>query len=125
MVWACFSWTGVGPIHWIKETMDQSVYVNLLTNIMVPYAEENMPLIWKFQQDNDPKHTSKGAREWFQRNNVDLLTWPSQSPDLNPIEHLWKYVKDALGNTRLKKKEDLWSDVKKYGNQYHHQFVKS
>ena len=48
------------------------------------------------QHDNDPKHTAKLIKEWFENNGISTLNWPSHSPDLNPFENLWNTLKDKV-----------------------------
>ena len=111
MIWGCFSYYGVGPIYRIPGIMDQFEYIRILEEVMLPYAEEEMPLRWTFQQDNDPKHTSKRAKAWFQMNRIQLMEWPAQSPDLNPIENLWADLKSAVHEAKPRNKEELWNTV--------------
>ena len=72
MVWGCFSSSGIGLIYLITDTMTANIYNTILKEIILPYAEDNMPL-WIFQQDNNPKHTASITKRWFQSNGMRQL----------------------------------------------------
>lgn len=61
-----------------------------------PFLCQTTPLV--FQQDNAPAHRAQVTQAFLRRNNIPTIQWPAMSADLNPIEHLWSYLKNRINN---------------------------
>jgi transposase len=108
MIWGCFAASGTGKYEFIDTTMDQYVYQGIISrNVKESARNLSLGRQFVFQQDQDPKHTAKSTLEFFKDNNLKLLKWPPQSPDLNPIEHLWDHVEREIRKTTISNKNDL------------------
>ena len=59
------------------------------------------------QQDNDPKHTENTTKDFIRDKKWKVLDWPSQSPDLNPIEHAFHLLKGRLKGKNPRNKQQM------------------
>ena len=55
-----------------------------------PFPQRHGPAT--LMHDNARPHVARICRQFLNRNNVNVLSWPVMSPDMNPIEHIWDYL---------------------------------
>lgn len=116
MFWGCITFDGVGTLTEIEGNMNTTKYLETLGDNVWPVIAKIFPNGgYIFQDDNAPCHASRRAVQWKRENELNCLNWPSQSPDLNIIENVWRTIKIKLQNSKcdILNKQILVREVKK------------
>uniref|UniRef100_A0A3Q3JTD4 Transposase Tc1-like domain-containing protein n=1 Tax=Monopterus albus TaxID=43700 RepID=A0A3Q3JTD4_MONAL len=99
MIWAMFCWETLGPVIHVDITLTRTTYLNIVADQVHPFMAKVFPDgSGFFQQDDAPCYTAKSVQEWFEEHDSEfkVLTWPPNSPDLNPVEHLWDVLEKQI-----------------------------
>ncbi|XDV11899.1 hypothetical protein PO909_000694 [Leuciscus waleckii] len=124
-VWGMFSWHTLGPLVPIGHRLNATAYLSIVSDHVHSFMTTMYPSSdGYFQQDNAPCHKARIISNWFLEhdNEFTVLKWPPQSPDLNPIEHLWDVVERELRaldvhSTNLHQLQDailsIWANISK------------
>jgi hypothetical protein len=114
MVWACFSHGRLGPL--VRIPKDKRTGADYVQNVLAGtlwdfyselYEEKGRVAI---VEDGAPIHRSKLAKTFRAEHLIEVLPHPAQSPDLNPIEHIWTRLKTGINRRPVipKNVDELW-----------------
>lgn len=108
MVWGCMSAAGVGSLVSVEGKMNHVQYIRIMEENLVPSVEKlGIQDTFIFSQDNDPKDTAKNTRLYLLNKAERQIKTPAQSPDLNPIEHLWAHLETQIRKRQIRIRDDL------------------
>jgi transposase len=93
MAWGGFCGAQKTTLHFFNGTVNAPTYVATLEEHLIPVFDTELQI---FQQDNAPSHTARYTKSWLKSKNIDVLSWPPFSPDMNPIENVWAYLTNIV-----------------------------
>ena len=123
MIWGGISYNGKTDLRTVRGNLNVVRYcADIITPLIVPYiANSNADVL---QQDNARCHTARHTQNVLAANNINTPDWPTKSPDLSPLEHLWDYLgRKVRGRYEVNNVNDLERALHEEWAQVPRQFI--
>ena len=108
MVCGMISSAGVGPIVPFYGRINASVYKEFLSQHVLSHLCKGTVETPIFMQDNAPCHKAKTVLSFLEDEGIAVMKWPPQSPNMDPLENLWKIIGEEAQNRNPQNIDDLW-----------------
>lgn len=105
--WGCISANGPGKIVILEGKVNADLCLKLLKKTAIPEGRRLLGADFTLQQDNARIHKAKKVQKYLVDNNINVLEWPPQSPDLSPIENIWALLKLRISHREPRNIIDL------------------
>ena len=103
----------VRPSVRFHGNINTSVCKELLRQHDLPHLRKETVKTPIFRQDNAPCHKAKTVLVFLEEEGIAVMKWPPQSPDMNPIENVWKIIGERAQNINPQNIDYLWGFLKK------------
>jgi transposase len=93
----------------ITATSYQTLIQRVIATLPSLRTTRGRSLVW--MQDNAPPHAATSTASYLAATGYQMMTWPPQSPDCNPLEHVWSQIKLKLRGRQFASQDALWAAV--------------
>ena len=111
MVFGMISAAGTEPLFRLHDKINATLFKKILKK-HVPHLRTAIYQPGVFMQDNALCHTAKSVKTFLSEEDVTVMEWLAQRPDMNPIEEIWKLLNKRAEERNPGNVEELWTNLK-------------